>query len=164
MHKHLIGSLLVVTALFVCPARAAAQGNTFMQVTGILGDSTHEGHKDWIEVISLTQNFEAAVKASACSAAVTKGFDKAGPLLWLAAATGQRLGEVKIEVMRGGDRPLKFYELKISNARISAISSEPSSLAESLQIVGDAATLSYFPQDPVTGNLLTAVTASAACK
>jgi len=65
--------------------------------------------------------------------------------------------------MRTGDRPTRFYELRISNARISAINSEPSSLSESLQILGDAATLSFFPLDS-DGTLLPAITANATCK
>ena len=156
MQKHLIGGLLVFTALFLYPARAAAQANTFMYIANIPGDSTDDGHKDWINVSSLTQDFDAASKsASACGGAISKGFDKAGPLLWLAAVTGQRLGEVRIEVIRNaGDERPKLYELKISNARISTISSSPSELSESLQLLGDSATLTYFVQNntgPSTG-------------
>ena len=164
MHKHLIGSLLVVTALFVCPARAAAQADTFLFIAGIPGDSTDEAHKDWINVFSVAQDFDVAVKASACGAAIAKGYDKAGPLLWLAAVTGQRLGEVRIEVIQaGGDTRQKFYDLRISNARILAISSTPSSLSESLQIAGDSATLTYYSQS-IGGGTVAAPPATVTCK
>ena len=162
--KQLIGGLLVFTALFLYPSRAAAQADTFMYIAGIPGESTDDAHKDWINVTSLTQEFDAASKsASACGAAVAKAFDKAGPLLWLAAVTGQRLGEIRIEVIsNGGDERQKLYELKISNARISTISSSPSELSESLQLVGDSATLTYFVQNanaPSTG-----ISAPLTCK
>lgn len=103
MHKPLIGSLLVVTALFLCPARAAAQADAFMYIANIPGESTDDAHKDWINVISLTQSFDAGTKSlSACGDGIEKGLDKAGPLLWLAAVTGQRLGEVRVEVKPDG--------------------------------------------------------------
>jgi type VI secretion system secreted protein Hcp len=165
MRKHLIGGLLAFTTFFLYPARAAAQvTDTFMLAPGIPGDSTDEAHRNWIDVISVTQSFDAAAKASsACGAAITKGFDKAGPLLWLAAVTGQRFAEIRIEVVHPGEQRLRFYELRIVNARISAIDSMPSSLSESLQIAGDAATLSYYPQAP-DGSQLPPVTANVTCR
>jgi type VI secretion system Hcp family effector len=135
-----------------------------MLIASIPGNSVDEAHHGWIDVFSLTQSFDASVKSSACGAAISKGFDKAGPPLWLAAVTGQRLGDVRIEVIRPGERRTKFYELKILNARISAINSEPSILAESLQLVGDGATLTYYENDPVTGNSVATPPANITCK
>jgi type VI protein secretion system component Hcp len=166
MRTLLIGGLLVFTALFLYPAPAAAQQltDTFMLVPNTPGDSTDVDHRSWINVISVTQSFDGAAKStSTCGAAVTKGFDVAGPPLWLAAVTGQRFGEIRIDVVRPGIERVRFYELRIANARITAINSTPSSLSESLQIVGDSATLSYYPQSP-TGGSLPPVTATVTCR
>ena len=166
MQKHLIGGAIVFAAFFLCPARAAAQlADAFMLVPNIQGESTDVDHRNWIDVISVTQSFDAASKNSACGAQVTKGFDKSGPPLWLAAVTGQRFDEIRLEFIKPGtgEARVRFYELRISNARIAAIHSTPSSFSESLQIIGDAATLIYYPQSS-TGTPAPAVTATVTCK
>ena len=166
MQKHLIGGAIVFAAFFLCPARAAAQNaDAFMLVPNIQGESTDEQHRNWIDVVSVAQSFDAASKSSACGAQVTKAFDKSGPPLWLAAVTGQRFDEIRLEFVKPGEgqAQVRFYELRISNARIAAIHSTPSSFVESLQIVGDAAALTYYPQSS-TGTPLPAVTANVTCK
>jgi type VI protein secretion system component Hcp len=164
VRTHLLGGLIVLAVLFLMPAQAAAQlTDTFMLIPGIAGDSVDEAHRSWINVLSLTQSYEGNRSTSTCGATVTKGFDRSGPPLWLAAVTGQRFLEIRLEVVRSSVDRTRFYELRISNPRITAISSMPSNLSESLQIVGDSATLTFWPQNEF-GAPLPPVTATVTCR
>jgi type VI protein secretion system component Hcp len=93
---------------------------------------------------------------------VTKGLDRSGPPLWAAAVTGTTFTDIKIEITRAAAKPVRFYELTLANAKVRAISSMPSSLAEQVTITGTAATLKYYPQNP-DGSLGAPVTATVDC-
>jgi type VI secretion system Hcp family effector len=154
-----------VLALLLCAWHdAAAQTETFMQVPNIPGESSVHGYEGWIEVASLTQSFENTGRGrNLCTAVVVKRVDKAGPLLWAAAVTGQVFNEVRVDILRAAEKPLKFYELILYQASIANIASVPSDLAENLTIVGRSAKLSYFPQRP-DGTLEAPIVATASCR
>jgi type VI secretion system secreted protein Hcp len=164
------GSQLVIVILvftfataFV-PIAAFAQ-NVFVLVPGITGGSTDQAHVGWIDVLSITQGWDSG-KKSACQISLTKLIDVSGPRLWLAAVTGQMFGEIRIEAVKGGEIPFKFYEIRLQNARISSISTSGQKgdgiFVESLTLNSTNLILSFFTQNP-DGTPGTPVTTNIPC-
>lgn len=148
------------------PITAFAAANVFVLVPGIPGGSLDRGHVGWIDVSSVTQGWESAKKQNACQITLTKHVDVAGPRLWLAAVTGQTFAEIRVEVVeQGGDVPLRFYEIRLQNARISNINNIVTmglgyNFTESVTLTSTNLILSFFPQqadgslgNPVTTNI-----------
>jgi type VI secretion system Hcp family effector len=163
MKKTVLTGLAAVALSLLASQNAHAQIETYMLVPGIPGEATARFHEDWIVVTSLTQSFDGTRAKSLCTAVVTKPLDKAGPLLWAAAVTGQIFNEIKIDILKNAREQLRFYELVLSNARISSITSAPSDLSEVVTFAGSSAKLSYYPQK-ADGTLDQPVTATAACR
>jgi len=167
-----LGSKLAILAFVVASVTALAptafaqiRTQTFALVPGIPGSSTDEHHAGWIEVASLSQGLSTAKKGTACDVFLGKQLDIAGPRLWLAAVTGQTFGEIRIEVVKTGEMPLKFYEVRLQNARVTNISTAGSSggdFFESVGLTGTSMTLSFYPQKP-DGTLDTPVTTNIPC-
>ncbi len=136
-----------------------------MLVPGIPGGSIDDQHKDWIDVMSITQTLESNGKRrSSCEIQVVKSLDIAGPLLWAAAVTGQVFPEVRVEVFKPGETPFRLYEIKLGNASVSTISTSIAhGFAETLALVAETATLRVFTQkaDGTTGP---PVSATVSCK
>ncbi|HUE86924.1 MAG TPA: type VI secretion system tube protein Hcp [Vicinamibacterales bacterium] len=163
MKKTLLTGLLM-TALCVLDAKTAEAQDAFLLIPGIPGDSLRVRYEGWIDVVSLAQGFDRTLKgASACTVLVGKGLDKAGPLLWAAAVTGQTFATIQIDILRAGVSAQKYYELTLNNAAIVTINTQPLDLLETLTIGGTSATLKYFPQKP-DGSLGNPVEATATCK
>jgi type VI protein secretion system component Hcp len=160
-------SLLCLCFALSVSSAATAQVvvKTFMLIPGIPGSSVDDRHKDWIDVFSLTQTFAAAgKKGNSCDVIVTKLLDVAGPRLWLAAVTHQVFNEIRIEAVKAGGDRLRFYEVRLTNARVNAITTSAfgSGSFEDVTLTADGATLSFFPQDP-DGSLGPPVTATIPC-
>jgi len=163
MEKTVLSGILVIALSVIGAQSAVAQTSTFMLVPGIPGDSTQERHADWIEVFSITQTFSSANKVSACAVVAAKGLDRSGPLLWAATATGQIFPEIRIDILKAGGAQQRFYELTLTNAHVSAITSTPSAFTEQLTLIGTSATLRYFPQH-ADGSLGTPIASTVNCK
>jgi type VI secretion system secreted protein Hcp len=149
--KRILGSAVLTLVFFVSATGSAdAQTtDTFMLVPGIEGESADARHQNWIDVLSLSQSFTTDKKGgSACGVSLSKRLDKAGPPLWGAAVTGRVFDEIRIEVIRAGITPLKVYEVILTNATVTSITSTPTELSEHLTLVGSSATLRYYPQRP----------------
>jgi type VI protein secretion system component Hcp len=161
--KKLLLTGLVMVAVIVLGSRTAAAQDAFLLVPGIPGGSQHIHYENWIEVVTLAQGFDSAVKgASACTVVVGKGLDKAGPLLWAGAVSGQTFASIQIDIVRAVDAA-KYYELTLNNVVISQVNTQPLDLLETLTLRGTAATLKFFPQK-ADGTLDAPVTATASCK
>ena len=162
--KTLLLTGVLMVAVFVLGAKAAAAQDAFLLVPGIPGGSQHIHYENWIEVVTLAQGFDSAIKgANACTVIVGKGLDKAGPLLWAAAVSGQTFASIQIDIVRPGGSAQKYYELTLNNVAISQINTQPLDLLETLTLKGTSATLKFFPQK-ADGSLDTPVTATASCK
>ena len=145
-------------------AAAQTQTQTYMLIVGIPGESTDDRHKDWIEVLSLSQNTTADKSDNgACSVSLAKSLDRSGPLLWAAAVSGTNVGDVRIEITRGGEDRQRFYELTLTNAFVTSLSATPNSLLEQLTLAGDSARLRYFPQK-ADGTLDAPIVATVKCR
>ena len=164
MKRLLSVGILAIAVSIAGSLNAAAATLTFMTIPGISGESTYQGYEQAIELSSITQSFAAGAKPNgACSVSVSIGLDRSGPLLWAAAVTGQVFTDVRIDILKTGVEPLRFYSLTITNASVVAITSNPNLLTETLTLVGTSATLSYYPQKP-DGSIGPPVTSTITCK
>jgi type VI secretion system Hcp family effector len=145
------------------PVSAQITNDAFMLVPGIPGESFDDEHARWIEVLSLAQGFSDLAKDSnVCDVAIQKRLDKSGPLLFAAAVTGQIFSNIQIDIARPNTGQ-RYYEIVLTNARVSSLQSSPQSLTEHLTLIAESIRLSYFPQK-ADGSLDTPVTAVANCK
>jgi type VI secretion system secreted protein Hcp len=146
---------LAVGLLAVGSSEAYAQGiDTFMFVPGIPGGSVDADHKDWIEVLSMSQGVSTSKKAVACSdVSIMKRLDQAGPMLWAAAAVGQVFPEIRLEVVKSGEFSGVIYDIRISNAKVTSTQTSGSSELpmESVSFSYHSITLTYNPQDAKGG-------------
>jgi type VI secretion system secreted protein Hcp len=125
-----------------------------MFVPGIPGSSVDADHKDWIDVLAMSQGVSSSKKAVACSdVAIMKRLDQAGPMLWAAAAVGQVFPEVRIEVVKRGEFSGVVYDIRIHNAKVTSSQTSGSSEfpMESVSFSYQSITLTYNPQDAKGG-------------
>ncbi len=149
--KRTIVTTVLASILSVAAATTAAAQSAYLYVPTIPGEATAAGYERWIEIYSMSQNATDERASGGCTVYVMKALDKAGPPLWAATVTGQNLGELKIHLVQsGGDRPRLIYDLVLSNAKVTSISTSVSAgggATEGLSITGASATLSYYPVD-----------------
>lgn len=122
----LFTSFFATVLLVAGPASAA----WFLKMDGVNGQSTDMKHKDWIEIQSFslgTQSHQTLVSASSAAAArtssgpltITKTFDKASPVLSLAAGSGKRFANAVIEGTKAGGQV--YMRIKLQNIMITSI-------------------------------------------
>lgn len=132
----------------------AQQYRTYMFVPGIPGSSLDAAHKDWIEVLSMSQGVSSIKKTVACSdVTIMKVLDQAGPALWAAAAVRQLFPEIRIEVVKSGEFSGVVYDISLSNAKVTSTQTSGSSElpTESVSFSYDSITLTFNPQDAKGG-------------
>jgi type VI secretion system Hcp family effector len=125
-----------------------------MLVPGIPGSSVDDGHKDWIEVLSMSQGAVSTKKSVACSdVSIMKVLDQAGPALWAAAAVRQLFSEIRVEVVKSGEFSGVVYDIRLSNARVTSTQTSGSSELpiESVSFSYDSVTLTFNTQDAKGG-------------
>jgi type VI secretion system secreted protein Hcp len=106
----------------------------YLQIEGIDGDVTAEGHEDAIECQSVqwgvqrpihtptgTSQERESARPSVSDITITKTVDKASPELFAEACAG-RARNVKIDFVRIGEAIETYLEYALSNALISAYS------------------------------------------
>lgn len=125
---------LALSALLVLAATNAGAG-VFLKIDGIEGESMADGHKEWIEVESLStsMNVAPATIAAGTGAArhrgdvildditITRKADKASPSLSEAVCKGKVFPKVEIHVTASGDST-SYYRYEMTNVRISSYS------------------------------------------
>lgn len=179
MRKTLLVAFVIGFCGFIGVHQSSAQTiQTFMLIPSISGESLDSRHRDWINVISIRHTLEQAsglatggaqatrTPRTACEIEIIKLLDRSGPLLWMAAVTGNIFTEVRIEVVRGGEGQQKIYEIRLSNARVSSISTaneEGAFPLESVVLAADRAVLTYIPIHPITGQPQAPVNANINC-
>ena len=155
MKRILMVGALVSSVLAIGSSEAYAQQyRSYMLVPGIPGSSVDDGHRDWIEVLSMSQGVSSVKKSVACSdVSIMKVLDQAGPALWAAAAARQVFPEIRIEVVRTGDFGGVVYDIRLSNARVTSTQTSGSSElpTESVSFSYDSVTLTFNTQDPKGG-------------
>src|ERR1700722_1872311 len=109
-------------------------GSTFLKIDGIDGESTTKDHKDEISINSFSvgaqgsQNVGSqssgagAGKVSIQSFSITKTLDKASPLLFQAAATGQHFKDATLSFTRkAGGKEQTYLKFDFQNVLISSV-------------------------------------------
>lgn len=125
--------------------------DAFLKIEGIPGESTDDGHKDWIEILSFAHNMEQPASATASSVGgataervnhdtfdVTHLIDQASPKIYEACCTGKHIKEVTLELCRAGGDKLKYMEIKLEQVVVSKVTP------------GGAANESGFPHEKVS--------------
>ena len=162
-----IGALVVGLLAMQAGAAYAQQYRTYMFVPGIPGSSVAVSHKDWIEVLSMSQGVSSTKKSAACSdVSIMKSLDQAGPALWAAAAMHQVFPEVRIQVVAvGGDSSSVVYDIRLSNARVTSSQTSASSELpiESVSFSYASITLTFNSQDD-TGVIVPGTPQTIACQ
>jgi type VI secretion system secreted protein Hcp len=155
MRRLLMISTLVAGLVAIETGTAYAQQyQTYMLIPGISGSSDDEAHKDWIEVLSMSQGVSSTRKSVACSdVSIMKVLDQAGPALWAAAAVRQVFPQVRIEVFKGGEFSGVVYDIRLTNAKVTSTQTSGSSElpVESVSFSYDSITLTFNPQDEKGG-------------
>ncbi|HSF06185.1 MAG TPA: type VI secretion system tube protein Hcp [Methylomirabilota bacterium] len=158
-------ALLTATVAALATAEvghAAFDGYLFMQ--GLKGESIAKGREGWIIIRSLLWS-HGQPGASATSPtpsrvqfgplAVTKPTDSASPALALAAATGQVIPAVVIDLARRGDSNPVFLKLELFDVRITlysaggATAGADSTPSEELKLSYGRIRWTAFTLDPV---------------
>jgi type VI secretion system secreted protein Hcp len=167
--SRMLGLVLTVLGSLVASQPAAAQSfNAFLLIPGIPGSSLDERHKNWIDVLSLSQglaSIDPKKLLAACNLTVVKSLDVSGPLLWFAAASGQVFPETTIEVAKAGGTQAVFYVIRLANTKIVSIQSIVKADAfpvEQLVLSPESATLEIKEQRP-DGSLGATVSRTIAC-
>lgn len=111
--------------------------NGYIQLGDIKGESTDDKHKDWVEIISISNlhpvqapplpKSSAAGSASSSgnksSFSVTKLVDKASPKLYEALHNGTHIPKVIIELYRPtGSSKQKYLTIKMNQVLIASVS------------------------------------------
>lgn len=148
--KAFLLALFVVGAAGASQAMAQAVTSTYMYVPGINGSSSDLRHRDWIDVVSLTQTLDQSKKQPECTMEVVKSLDISGPALWGAAVTGRVFGEILIDVtineIRSG-APKLFYQIKLQSARVRGISTIGNGVyVERVTLDAGSVQLLFYPQ------------------
>ena len=113
--------VLLGLAIIIAPVRAAPV-DIFMNIDGVPGENTDDGHKDWIEIGSLGMGVARTRDTSGGSGSGTSSFvaedlvftkelDKSTPKLFEAIANGDFFSEVEIDFQtRSGNTTLVFFD------------------------------------------------------
>jgi type VI secretion system secreted protein Hcp len=160
-----IGALLF-GLLAVGSGEAYASFRTFLLIPGVAGDVTDVRHQDWIEILSMSQGATSTKKSVACSdLSVMKNLDQAGPALWAAAAVGQVFPEIHIEVVPSGDTQVVVYDIRFTNAKVTAINTSGSSElpVESVSFSYQSLTLT-FNRQTATGAVIPGTPQTISCQ
>jgi type VI secretion system secreted protein Hcp len=149
----------VLTALMT-PADSTAGDPIYMQVPGVVGDSTDANHTGWIDVQSWSVGFQNPnALSSATGGNPSLGtfmaqlfYSQASPLLLKGLATGEHLGTVKVDLVKAGQAGgLTYLTMVLTNAAITTINDSGDAAAvspsESIGIRASELSATYTTQN-----------------
>jgi len=150
-------SLVTLCAVLVATSASAAIA---IQIDGIAGESTIEGHTGWIDIGSLQWGVGRGISTSGTSRVastpsfseitITKVSDKTTPHLFAEAVAGEGK-KVTIEFIKTDSGPLTTYEkIELENVLISGFSQSSGGdrPSESLSLNFTKITITYYPSGP----------------
>jgi type VI secretion system secreted protein Hcp len=135
----------------------------YVQIDGIKGNATQEGHKDWLDISSLqwgvsrrlatptgsSINREAS-EPSVSEVTLTKLLDASSPPIFQQATTGKAGGiKTTIHLVTTGDPGLTYMEYVLENSLISSysVSSSGDRPYETIMINFTKITMKFTPYD-----------------
>ena len=144
--------------------------DAFMQIQGIAGDSTDDGHKEWIEIQQFSHDVRQATGGAASAQGshaggradhadfnVVKRLDSSSPNLFMHCCSGRHIPEIVIEMCRALGEKTVFMKYTLKDVIIAAVS--PSGSTEGADLIpletvdmryGEVH-LEYTPTDPTGG-------------
>jgi len=141
--------------------------DAYVNFGDIKGESTEKDHKDWVMMLGYNQSvdhpFVETVGATAAGSrtgvthsefTIRKYVDVASPKLFEACCSGKHFKEVVIDLVRKGNKPVKYLEIKLQDCLITRVTydarttGEPSSPEESLQLTFAKIEFTYSKQKP----------------
>jgi type VI secretion system secreted protein Hcp len=155
----------VMADLFALQTADAAAVDYFLKIDGVEGESTDEGHKGEIEVLSWSWGVSnsgaraigsgaGAGKANFQDISITKFLDKASPQLFLATASGKHYPTATLMAAADADRDGKqdYYVIKLTDVIVSSFQQSGASggdkPTESISLNFAKIEIEYMPQKP----------------
>lgn len=111
----------VLAWLVFVPAGSAGFG-AFFYLNGIPGDSTDSRHRDWMDVLVVSNRVEGPTNLTRPvfhEFCLQKWLDKASPSLDLACARGQVFPNARLEFVQTNGTRLKFYQIDLTNVVVT---------------------------------------------
>jgi len=108
-----------------------AQVDYFLKIKDVPGESTKDGHKDEIEIMSWSwgesnSGSHSANQGGGVGRAVLQDFaftmtiNKASPELFLACASGKNIPEALLTCRESGEKQLEYLKIKFNDLHISS--------------------------------------------
>ena len=125
--------MVVVTTLVLCWAGPAAWAadKYFLQIPGVPGESTDDKHKDWIEVLSFSQDITTSTTSTGGARSadrpnvgplvIIKPMDKAMAVLSNDCCTGKHYPQVVLEAAKPSGSKQVFFKYVLSDAVVKSI-------------------------------------------
>lgn len=109
--------------------------NAYVKIPSIPGESTDDGHIDWIKILGFSHGVNQPHTSLAAGGSsggahekcdhqpfvVMKEVDRASPKLNLHCCNGQTLGTVKIEVCRQAQERTAYLTYELENCRVRSV-------------------------------------------
>ena len=139
----------------------AAVFDAYLKIDGIAGESIDRDHKDWIDLRSFSWGLSNASTGtvgggSGAGRAVfspfsyTQGLDASVPSQFLAAASGRRIEDMTLDLVRAGENRQRFFQMVFEDVSISSLHISGQTSTELPAVSASAnygkVTLRYFTQ------------------
>ena len=150
--------------------------DAFLQIDGIPGECTDDGHQNWIELTSFTHSMEQPTSATGSSSGgataervnidpfvITHLMDKSSPKLYDACCTGKVLPKAVVQMHRAGGSKMMYAEVTMKQVVISAVqyggASGDDFPSETISLTAASYVWKYNQQDKASGSSLGTVSA-----
>jgi type VI secretion system secreted protein Hcp len=164
-----VATLIISISTLGYSDTSSAASELFVNIDGINGSSTAQGHVNWIEATSFSMGVtntrdtltEGSVsKPSFQPLTITKPYDVASPQIAYVCAKGSIIPSVILEIEKTGaaGQPYVFVHVQLSNVVLSSVSSTLAegsglSLVEVLNLTYSKICWTYDSQDTSSGAL-----------
>jgi type VI secretion system secreted protein Hcp len=156
-----IRGIFVSTMMAAFATTVCAADKIFLKLDGINGASTDTRHRYEIDITSYAQSFRSganfgfggggAGRVSCGDITVLKNIDRSSPQLIMHVTTGRHVRSGVITFSTGGERPVEYYKVQLSEVLIDAVEQvDPpgdAGLTEKVSLKVRQFNFTYVPQD-----------------
>lgn len=160
--RPLLAAALATAAAASVATPAPAAADIFLKLSGVIGESTDEKHKDEIVVLSFTQSWINPSLATAggsgigkpqCGAiTVLKTIDRSSPVLIKNLVQGKHFANAQLTFRTEGSQPIEYYTIKMNEIFVSEVtqsdSSDPARIVEKVVLNARQYAYEYVQQLP----------------
>jgi type VI secretion system secreted protein Hcp len=133
----------------------------FLKIAEVKGESQDDKHKEEIDVLAWSWGMSqsgtthtgtggGAGKVNVQDISVTKYIDKSSCMLMSSCATGKHHADATLVVRKAGDKPLEYFEIKMTDVIITSVSTGGSGgedrLTENISLNFAQVNVKYVPQ------------------